>query len=154
LLLKSSFVKRSLAISILLLAFFLAGCWKEPGKLNWKNAPGAEQYERLMWQAIREKDWNEMEHHVASTFVGVSAGGQKLDRPGWMAYWKGLQIKDFSLGDLTVQANGPDMVIAYDLHLIAAAGTPVSDAGLRMVSVWQQVKSGWILISQSGTPIR
>jgi len=145
---------RSLAVSILLLTCILTGCWKEPKKSDWKNAPGAEQYERLLWQAIHEKNWNEVEHHLAATFVGVSASGQKFDRRGWVEYWKGLQITDFSMGELTVEPNGPDMVVTYDLHLTRATGAAIPDGGVRMVSVWQQVKNGWVLTAESATPIR
>lgn len=129
----------------------LSGCWKEPGKFNWANAAGAEQYERLMWQAIREKQWAEVENHLAPTFVGVGGEGRQFDRPGWIGYYKGLQITDFSIGELTVAPNGADMVVTYDLHLHGAA-LPASE--FRVISVWQQVKKGWILISQSQTPVK
>lgn len=135
----------------LILAFLLSGCWKEPGKFNWGNAPGAEQYERLMWQAVREKEWSEVEHHLAPTFVGVGADGKQFDGPGWIGYCKQMQITDFSIGELTVAPNGADMVVTYDLHLNAAQ-LPANE--FRAVSVWQQVKKGWILISHSETPVK
>jgi Domain of unknown function (DUF4440) len=140
---------RWFAISTLLLALTV-GCWKEPSKFNWKSAPGAEQHERLMWQAIREKSWDEVEHHLAPSFVGVSANGQKFDRAGWVEYCKGLQIADLSLGELTVEPNGPDMVVTYDLQL----STTTPGNAFRVISVWQQLKGGWVLISQSATPIK
>jgi Domain of unknown function (DUF4440) len=115
---------------------------------NWKNATGAEQYERLMWQAIRDKDWKEVEYRLAPSFTGVNARGQMLDRAGWVTYWKTAPITDFSLGEVQVQPNGPDMTVTYVLHL---GGTPA--AGLRVVSLWQQVKGGWILIATSNTAI-
>src|SRR5215469_3863154 len=133
----------------LLLCLGLTGCWKEPSKYNWSNAPGAEQHERLMWQSIRDKRWNEVEHHLAPSFVGVSAAGQQFDRAGWLEHLKSMQIQDFSLGEITVQPNGPDMVVAYEAHL---AGQ-VADAGVRVVSVWQQLKKGWVLTTQTTTPI-
>lgn len=139
-------------ILLLTLSMSLLGCWKEPGKFDFKNAPGAEQYERLMWQAIQEKNWNEVEHHLAPAFVGVSATGQKLDRAGWVEYWKDLQITDFSLGETAVNPNGPDMVITYDLHLKGSVSAPAT--AIRVVSVWQQLKNGWILILESVTPVQ
>lgn len=142
---------RIFVIPLVALYIMLTGCWKEPGKFNWGNAPGAEQYERLMWQAIREKDWAEVEHHLAPTFVGVGAEGKQFDVPGWLGYWKGLQVSNFSIGELAVAANGPDMVVTYDLQLNGASA-PASP--LRVVSVWQQVKKGWILISQSEIPVK
>jgi hypothetical protein len=126
----------------------LTGCTigKEPKHPSWKNATGAEQYERLMWQAIRDKDWTDVENHLASTFVGVDAKGHVHDRAGWVDYWKSAPVRDFNLGEPTVQPNGSDMTITYVLHLNGEA------SALRVISVWQQVKGGWALIATSGTP--
>lgn len=151
-LLESNPMVRSLVISILLPTLILAGCWKEPGKFNWKNAPGAEEYERLMWEAIRQKEWNDMENHLAPAFVGVNANGQKFDRVGWVEYWKGTQVTDFSLGEFTTQPDGPDMVVTYELNLKGASSAPMS--AVRVISVWQQVKNGWVLTAQSATTIK
>ena len=136
---------------VLAVALLLSGCWKDSSKFNWANAPGAEQYERLVWQAIREKEWNEVEHHLAPTFVAVGADGKQFDGPGWLGYCKGLQVKDFAIGDLAVAPNGPDMVVTYDLRL---NGATLAASELRVVSVWQQVKKGWILISHTETPVK
>lgn len=145
---------RWFAIPALLLSLSLYGCWKEPGKYNWNNAPGAEQDERLMWQAIREKAWNEVDHHLAPAFVGVNAGGQKFDRTGWLEYWKSAAVTDLSLGEVTVEPEGPDMLVTYDLHLAGASAASASSSNVRVVSVWQQLKKGWVLTAQSLTPIK
>jgi hypothetical protein len=138
-------------IFTLLLCVTLAGCWSEPGKFNWKNAPGAEQYEKLMWQAIREKQWQDVQGHLAPAFVGVASDGRNFDGSGWLGYWKGVQLSDFSLGELAVTPNGADMVVTYSLNLNGGAAPP---GPLRVVSVWQQVKRGWVLISQTETPVK
>jgi Domain of unknown function (DUF4440) len=142
---------RRMAIWVLLLTSLLTGCWKPPKTLNWKNAPGAEQYERLMWQAIRDKKWTEVEYHLAPLFVGVDANGRKLDRAAWVEHWKSQDVRDLSLGDLAVEPNGPDMVVTYTLNLAGSEGAP---HGVRVVSVWQQLKKGWVMTTQSFTPIR
>lgn len=126
----------------------LAGCWKEPAKYSFKNATGAEQYERLMWRAIQDKNWKQVQLRLAPAFVGVNQSGQVLDRGGWSEYWKARQVRGCSLGELTVQPGGPDMVVSYILRLDGDSGA------LRVVSVWQGVKSSWVLIAQSVTPIR
>jgi ketosteroid isomerase-like protein len=100
----------------------------------------------LKWQAIRDKDWKEVEYCLAPTFVGVNAEGQALDRAGWIDYWKSAQIKEFSLGEVSVHPAGPDMVVTFVLHLSGAvAGRSFPRRALRFVSAWQQVKSGWTL---------
>jgi hypothetical protein len=133
------------------MALALLGCTigGQPKHPNWKNATGAEQYERLMWQAIREKDWKEVGYRLAPVFAGVNASGQLLDRTGWVDYWKAAPVTDFSLAEVLVHPNGSDMTVTYVLHL---NGTP--GAGLRVVSVWQQVKGGWILTATTHTPIQ
>lgn len=141
-------------VSSVVVALFLLGCAGEPKHPGWKSATGAEQYERLMWQAIRDKDWNNVEYHLAPTFVGVNASGQSLDRAAWLGYWKSVQIKDFSLGEVSVQPQGADMVVTYIFQSSGRLGVPAATgAGLRIVSVWQQVKHGWILTATAMTPI-
>jgi hypothetical protein len=104
-----------------------------------------------MWQAIQEKEWQQVQSHLAPTFVGVAPDGRNFDVLGWVGYWKELQVSSFSVGELTVTADGPDMVVTYTLNL---SGTAAPPGTLRVVSVWQQVKRGWILISQSETPVK
>ncbi len=137
-----------------LTAFVLmAGCAGEPKRLAWNNATGAEQHERLLWQAVRDKDWTSVERRLSATFVGVNPDGQMLDRAGWLAYLKSAQAGDFSLGDLSVQPEGVDMKVTYILHLQGSARqAPAS--GLRVVSVWQQMKTRWMLTTTSIIPIQ
>jgi hypothetical protein len=127
---------------------------KEAKHPAWKNATGAEQYERLMWKSIHEKEWKEVEYHLASTFVGVNAQGLALDRDGWVEYWKSAKIKELSLGDFSVQPSGTHMVVTFVLRL--SSDTPDSTGGsstFRVISTWQQVKAGWILTATSLTPV-
>lgn len=105
-------------------------------------------HERLMWQAIRDKDWKNFEQHLAPAFVGVDPGGKDHDRAGWVEYWKSASIHDISLGEVTVQPAGADMVLTY---VVIQPGT--ADR-VRVVSVWQQVKSRWILTTTSMTPVQ
>ena len=143
-------------VSFVIMVSFLAGCTigKEPKHPNWKNATGAEQYERLMWQAIRDKNWKEVEYHLAPTFVGVDASGRLFDRAGWVEHWKHSEIKSFALAEVTVQPAGSDMVLSYMLHIDLEGHVPaVPSPDLRVVSVWQQVKGGWALSATSGTPV-
>jgi ketosteroid isomerase-like protein len=145
---------RALAISLLLCSI-LTGCWKQPSRYNWGNAPGAEQHERLMWQAIRDKDWSGVERHLAPVFVGVDPHGRNYDHAGWLALWERMQLRDFSLGEMTVEPEGADMVVTYEMRLSGEeSGQPLPDVPIRVVSVWQQLKKNWVLISQSSTPVR
>lgn len=134
---------RTVILSVLCL--ILTGCFSPSAKSSWKNATGAEQHERLLWQSIHDRQWNEVENHVSATFVGVSANGQKFDRAGWVEYWKSHPPGEFTLGEFSVQPAGADMVVNYQMQF--------NGAGAQVLSVWQQLKHGWVLISQSMTPI-
>jgi hypothetical protein len=132
-------------VSFVVTLSFLLGCAGAPKNPGWSNAAGAEQHERLMWQAIREHDWANFERHLAPIFVGVNSSGQLLDRDQWVAYWKNTPLKDFSLGEVTVEPQGPDMIVTYVFHSDRDAW--------RVVSVWQGVKKGWTLTTSSITPL-
>jgi hypothetical protein len=137
-------------VSFVVAILFLSGCTigREPKHPTWTTATGAEQYERLMWRAIRDKDWDGVDYHLAPTFVGVSPTGQSLDRAAWIQYWKASPVKEFALAEVAVQPNGVDMTVSYVMHLDNG-----HHSGLRVLSVWQQVKKGWILTATSMTPL-
>jgi len=131
----------------------LMGCAGAPKHPSWSNATGAEQHERLMWQAVREQDWSNFERALSPTFVGVNAEGQMFDRPGWLAYWRGAKAKESVLGEVSVHPEGTDMKVIYTLSFQNAPGaTPAAE--IRVVSVWQQVKGRWVLTVTSMTPVR
>jgi hypothetical protein len=101
-----------------------------------------------MWQAIRDHDWSEVDARLAPLFVGVNSAGQSLDHAGWIQYWKNGQLKDFALAEVVVQPNGSDMTVSYVVRLNNSHAT-----SLRVLSVWQQLKRGWILTAMSITPL-
>ena len=136
------------------LCFLMAACAGESKHPTWPTATGAEQHERLMWKAIQVKNWADVESHLSATFFGVNADGQLFDRAGWLQLWQSTAVQEFSLGEVLVQPEGPDMKVTYVLQL-PGSGTPSAPAvGLRVVSTWQQLKKGWILSSTSMTPIQ
>ena len=129
------------------LAVSLAACtmWEQKATSAWSNATGAEQFERLLWQEIKAKNWVEVERHLSPTFVEVTAGGTR-DREQSMERLKALDVADYSLGELSVRPSGEDMVVAYTITLRAASG---AETTLRMMTVWQTVKGGWTAVAHS-----
>ena len=144
-----------MSVSVLLALFLaLTGCFRGPGKGTWAGATGAEQFERLMWKSIQEKQWNEVEKHLAPVFVGVDAHGKQYDRAGWLEHWKSMPALDYSLGEISVQPNGNDMVVSYELRLSGGeSAQPGPGTAVRVVSVWQQLKKGWVMIAQTMTVV-
>jgi hypothetical protein len=135
------------------LCILASGCAGEPKHPTWKNATGAEQNERLMWQSIQGKDWINVESHLSATFVGVTADGRMFDRAGWLEQWKSADVREFSLGEVQVQPEGADMKVTYIFHFQASTVGQATPSGLRVVSIWQDVKSRWMLSAISITPI-
>jgi hypothetical protein len=136
------------------LSVLAAGCAGVPKHPTWNNATGAEQHERMMWKAIREKDWFSAERRLSATFIGVNVDGQTFDRSAWLQHWKNMRVQEFSVGEMQVLPEGPDMKLIYVFH-VQGAGTAMSPSGgLRVVSVWQQVKTRWMLTATSITPIQ
>ena len=133
---------------------FLLGCAGPPKHPTWKNATGGEQHERLMWQAMHNRDWTNFERRLAPAFVGVDASGKAFDRAGWVERWKSAGVRAYSIGDLQVQPEGPDMVVTYVVTVGAAQADATASQQMRVVSVWQQVKSGLILTSSTMTPLK
>lgn len=145
---------RSFAPFAVMFCAFLAGCTGgEPKHPTWNNSTGAEQHERLMWKAIQGKDWVNVERRLSPTFVGVNAEGRMFDRAGWLELWKNAQVTDVALGELQVQPEGPDMKVTYILHMASSEKAPAA-SGQRVVSVWQQLKTRWLLSTISITPIQ
>ena len=140
-------------------AYFLVvlclGCAGAPQHPTWKNATGGEMHERLMWQAIRDKDWKNFEQHLAPAFVGVDPSGKSYDRAGWLERWKTSNVTEVSLGDLSVQPEGADMVVTYEVNLAPdLSSAPRTVGSMRVISVWQEVKSRWIQTAISITPVK
>ena len=136
------------------LSILSAGCAGEPKHPTWKNATGAEQHERLMWQSIQSKDWTNVERRLSPTFTGVTPDGRMLDRVGWVQQWQNSQVREFSLGEVQVHPEGSDMKVTYIFHVQASATVALPSSGFRVVSIWQDVKSRWLLSTISITPIR
>jgi ketosteroid isomerase-like protein len=120
----------------------------QPKVVTWNNSTGAEGFQRLFWQAVKDKDWLQVESHMASNFVYLDAHASK-DKPQTLEYVRGLNLKDFSLGDLTVTASGAEAVVTYTIALSAASGVSEDRSARRHMAVWQQEKSGWVLVALS-----
>ncbi len=131
------------------LVLTLASCtlWEEKKVSAWSNATGAEQFERLLWQEVKAGNWNEVERRLAPTYVEVTSAGVR-DRAQAVERLQSLSLADYSLGDLQVRPAGDDMVVAYTITLRASSG---GESTLHMMTVWQQVKGGWIAIAHSET---
>lgn len=121
--------------------------WSQPKTAKWTNATGGEQFERLLWQDVKQKDWKSVEEHLAPTYVLTSSAGVR-DRGAALDYFKQLDLRDVTISDLAIQPGGTDMVVTYTATLSTAAG----ERKYVMSTVWQQQKKGWMALTHSEAP--
>ena len=113
-----------------------------------KTTTSAEQYERILWSAVKAKNWGQVPGMLAAN-VMYHVGGKVLTKDQVVPYLQGLNIADFTITNMVVKPNGVDMNLSYTLQLSSANG-PLQT--LTAVSVWQQAAQGWILIAHTQQP--
>ena len=148
-----SLVRRALSFALVLCAVLpLASCWEEKQPATWKSASGPEALEKLFWDEIKAKNWAEVERHVAATYVGMGPHGT-VDRAAFMEHMKQLEIDDYTLGNVESKPNGSDMMVIYDITVQGKlGGQPLPPVPFHMMSIWQQVKGGWIQVAHVTVP--
>ena len=138
---------------LLALSLGLGGCtmWSQPKSMAWSNATGGEQFEQLLWQAIKAKDWQAVDSRLASNFVAEGPRGT-MDKQAYLVALKAEPLDDYSLGDFQVQPSGPDFTVTYTA--VVRLATPQGSKELKMLglSVWQQQKKGWACVAESRFP--
>jgi len=145
-------MNRCRAGSFLLLALLICtSCtvWKEQPAKAFTEATGGEELERLLWQEVKAGHWTDVENHIASNYMAITRHGMQ-DRNGAIAYFKRLKIDDYTLGDFQTQLNGNTFVIVYTIQMRGTLnGQPLSSNARRVLTVWQEQKSGWMMIAHS-----
>ncbi len=145
---------RVVIVPILLMSVLaLASCtmWGEKKHPGWKGATSGEQLTRLFWQAVKEKNWKEVQSHIGATAIGMSARGDST-REQMMEHLKSMEISDFQIGEVRSEPAGADLIVSYTLTVKGTVGGQPLPSSVRMMSVWQEVKNGWIIVAHSSVP--
>ena len=147
-------MKNRLTIFVLLAATLLfQACtlWHEhPGSSKWTDATGGEALERSFWKEVKNKRWSELEHHIASNYVAISPQGGRLDKAAALAQIQRLHLDDYTLGDVQGEMNSDTFVVTYTVAMHGTfGGQPLPIEPLRMMTVWQKEKAGWMAIAHS-----
>ena len=123
---------------------------RAPGSSKWTDATGGEGLERSFWREVKDKRWNELEHHIASNYVAVSPQEGRLDKAAALAQIQQLQLDDYTLGDLQTEMNSDTFVVTYTIAMRGTfGGQPLPTEPVRMMTVWQKQKAGWMAIAHS-----
>ncbi|HSE48996.1 MAG TPA: nuclear transport factor 2 family protein [Terriglobales bacterium] len=146
-------MKRVLSMAVVLcLSLLTTSCWEEKQPPTWKTATGPEAYEKLFWDEVKAKNWPQVEGRLGATFVAIDSEGRH-DRAETMALFRQLDLQDFSLGEMKSEPNGSDMMVTYTIVMHGTyKGQPLPNTPLRMLTVWQQVKGGWIAVAHADVP--
>lgn len=137
-----------LALIVLFLASTLAcNMWSKPAS-GWTGATGGEQIEKLFWKDVQARNWAEVDRRVAGTFAGTGPGGI-MDRAAFLRDLQRAPLADYSLSECSSQLNGGDMVVTCTLR----ANWAGQSANSSTLSVWQQLKKGWVMVAHSGSPL-
>ncbi len=138
---------------LLTLLLLLPGCtmWREhPGSSKWTDATGGEGLERSFWKEVKDKRWNELEHHLAGNYIAVSPEQGRLDKASALARLQQLQLDDYTLGDVQTELNSDTFVVSYTIAMRGTiAGQALPSEPVRMMTVWQKQKAGWMAIAHS-----
>jgi hypothetical protein len=140
---------------LLLCALLLfAGCtlWREHAVNNWSDATGGEGLERNFWKEVKAKNWSELERHIAGNYVSTTPEEGRFDRAAMLEHLRQLQLDDYSLGDFQVEMNGNTLVVTYAITMHGTfSQQPLPTEPVRMITVWQQQKTGWMAIAHAVT---
>lgn len=122
---------------------------KKPG---WVMATSGEQYERLLWDAVKAKDWKAIESHMADTVVTQTPDAVR-NKQQTMEHIRQLDLSDYSLGDLQTETAGADLIVTYTFTGKGTiGGHPLPPAPMHMMTVWQQVKGGMVMVAHTTMP--
>ncbi len=145
-------MKHRLAVLMLSAIVLLAGCtmWREHQVSDFKDATGGEGLERSFWKQVKTKHWNAVEGHLASNYVSATPEEGRLDRAATLAHLQQLQLDEYTLGDLQTELNTETLVVTYAITMRGTfAGQPLPSEPVRMMTVWQNQKAGWVAIAHS-----
>jgi hypothetical protein len=151
---------KALLMSLAMWAVLLAGSactfYKDVPARSMAEATGGEGLERVFWKNVQSANWIEVERALASNYAGITPT-ETLDRSATIAQYRNWQLKDYAIGDLQTELNGPTIVVTYTVTLngTLANGTsspkPLSSEPQHMMTVWQQQKKGWVAIAHSSS---
>jgi hypothetical protein len=145
---------RNAAVALTLLGalLFLQGCtlWGEHPARHWADATGAEGLERNFWKEVKAKNWDELDRHLAGNYISFTPQEGRMDRDTTVAHLQQLQLNEFSLGNFETELNGQTMVVTYTITMRGSfAGQPVPAVPVRMMTVWEEQKAGWMAIAHT-----
>lgn len=138
-------------ISLLL----LTACtkWGEKTNPNWHQATSGERLVNLFWKDVKDKNMQQLGRHVAPEFMGTNEMAT-LDKTALLDHLSHFDLESFQVGDVQTHSAGGDLVVSYVITLrLKSQDGRDAEMRLRMLSVWQELKHGWIVVAMSSSHI-
>src|ERR1700757_1110272 len=80
------------------------------------EATGGVGFEQSFWRDIKDKDWRDLDRHIAANFVYVTPAG-RLERAAALEEIQKMRLLDYSLGNLETEMNGDTFIVTYTITL-------------------------------------
>ena len=126
--------------------------WKARTAPAWASATSPDQYERLMWDAAKNGNVNEIIRHLSANFVRIGPAGRQ-DRDAAIDDLRKMKLTAYEISDLTSTPAGDDMVLTYTLVTHGSVeGRQFPANPWHVMTVWRAGKHGWLAAAQSFTP--
>ncbi len=141
-------LKRAIAIVFVFVCTAACTLWKKPGT-GWSAATGGEQLEKLFWDDVKARDFKRLDQRVGGTFAGSGPSGP-INRDAFMRELQAYQLTSVSLANCATQSNGADLMVAC---VVRREGSAPGLRAASTLSVWQQLKKGWVMVAHSESPL-
>jgi hypothetical protein len=152
---RSIYLLMLVAVTLMLVA---TGCtmWPEKKDPGWDQATGLEQMERRYWEDIQTRNFKELEARTASTFSQTSVEGGVRNKQQTLDWFRSITMLEHSLGEFEIFSHGDTTTVTYlsVFRYKDSGGNIVGPVKYRQTSVWQQQKSGWVLIANAAAEIK
>jgi hypothetical protein len=67
-----------------------------------------------------------------------------------MEHVKAIDLQSFQIGEVETRPAGKDLLVSYVITVRGSqAGQALPDNPIRMMSVWQELGHGWVLVAHS-----
>ena len=110
----------------------------------------AEANEKLVWDALKRKDWNAFAGYLAEDQIEVWGTG-RLDKAKSVEGVKSVDFSSFALSDFkTVPLDADAKLVVYKVRGTGPDGKPVNEYGS---SIWASRGGRWLAVFHQGTPI-
>ncbi len=144
-----------ISFGLLCMALSLVGCtkWGEKKNPSWHQATSGERLVNLFWTDVKDKKLQRLGTHIAPEFMGTNEIAT-FDKPALLEHVSHLNLESFQIGEVETRPAGNNLMVSYiiTLHLKSPNGSS-AEMRLRMLSVWQEMKHGWIVVAMSSSHI-